>query len=109
MSALKLNEKECIKYIKTALQSESHALTLTQTGRHNMSKVELRGYLDLSKPEKCIELYESAHGKDKLFNEDITELANQWKLLSETDKKSTFDKLLIKFQNRRSKITSLKQ
>ena len=106
MSALKLNEKECIKYIKTALQSESHALTLTQTGRHNMSKVELRGYLDLSKPEKCIELYESAHGKDKVFNEDITELANQWKLLSDIDKKSKFDKLLIKFQNRRSKITS---
>ena len=106
MSALKLNEKECINYIKTALQSESHALTLTQTGRHNMSKVELRGYLDLSKPEKCIELYESAHGKDKVFNEDITELANQWKLLSDIDKKSKFDKLLIKFQNRRSKITS---
>lgn len=106
MSALKLNEKECIKYIKTALQSESHALTLTQTGRHNMSKVELRGYLDLSKPEKCIELYESAHGKDNVFNEDITELANQWKLLSDIDKKSKFDKLLIKFQNRRSKITS---
>ena len=109
MSSLKLNEKECIKYIKTALQSESHALSLTQTGRHNMSKVELRGYLDLSKPEKCIELYESAHGKDEVFNKDITELASQWKLLSETDKKSTFDKLLIKFQNRRSKITSLKQ
>ena len=69
-----------------------------------MSKVELRGYLDLSKPEKCIELYESAHGKDKTFNEDITELANQWKLLSDIDKKSKFDKLLIKFQNRRSKL-----
>jgi hypothetical protein len=106
MISLKLNEKECIKYIKTALQSESHSLTLTQIGRHNMSKVELRGYLDLSKPEKCIELYESAHGKDKVFNEDITELANQWKLLSDIDKKSKFDKLLIKFQNRRSKITS---
>ena len=39
-------------------------------------------------------------------NEDITELANQWKLLSDIDKKSKFDKLLIKFQNRRSKITS---
>jgi len=70
-----------------------------------MSKVELRGYLDLSKPEKCIELYESAHGKDEVFHDDITELSEKWKLLSEVDKKLKLDKLLIKFQNRRNKIT----
>lgn len=99
---LKLNEKECVAYIKSALQSDSNAVTLTnRLSRERISKTELYGYLELSKPEKCIELYESAHGKDEDYQKEIKELSKEWPSLSHEEKIKAFNKITVRFQNRR--------
>ena len=102
--SLKLSEHDCIRYVKNALQSEAHSISLTQTNaRHRVSKLELFTYLEQSKPEKCIELYESAHGKDDMFKNDITELSKEWNEMELDEKQLKFTKLLVKFQHRRAR------
>jgi hypothetical protein len=104
---LKLNEKECVSYIKNALQSDSNAVTLTnRQSRERISKTEMYGYLELSKYEKCIELYESAHGKDEEYQKEIKELSKEWPSLSNEQKLKAFNKITVRFQNKRSRKNS---
>jgi len=96
LKELKLNENDCIKYIKNALKSDTNKST-----KQRISKKELFGYLENKQPHKCIELYTSVHGEVDGFKEDIEEFVKN--KYSSDKRTKIFDKILVKYQNLRNR------
>jgi hypothetical protein len=94
-----LRESECLSLIKSALRSDANSIVLTNKNeRQRIPRKELLGFLENNKPNEFIKLYEGVHGKIDGFDKDVNDLAERW---NECNKDIEFNKLLIKYQNKR--------
>jgi hypothetical protein len=95
-----LREHECLSLIKSALRSDTNSTVLTNKNeRRRIPRKELFDYLENNKPNEFIKLYESVHGKIEGFNKEVNELEANWTKYN--DKYAEFNRLLIKYQNKR--------
>jgi hypothetical protein len=91
-----LREGECLSLIKNALRSDAHSIVLTNKNqRQRIPRKELFNLLEKNQPNEFIKLYENVHGHIEGFEKDVKELVQS------KDKESGFNKLLIKYQNKR--------
>lgn len=91
-----LRESECLSMIKNALRSDANSIVLTNKNeRQRIPRKELFTLLEKNQPNEFIKLYETVHGKIEGFEKDVKELAQS------NDKEAGFNKLLIKYQNKR--------
>jgi hypothetical protein len=99
-----LREDKCLSLIKNALRTDANSRILTNKNqRKRISRKELFDYLENNKPNEFINIYESVHGKIEGFDKDVKELADNW---SKCNKEIEFNKLLIKYQNKRKQVSS---
>lgn len=99
---LKLNITECIAYIKNILRCEANFIAKTENQtRQRISRKELFDLLEKNNFNKCILLYQSVHGNDIEFESDMKEFNILWSTLTIQQQKNKFDKILIKYQNKR--------
>ena len=97
-----LRESDCLSIIKSALRSDANSIVLTNKNeRQRIPRKELFGYLENNKPNEFIKVYENVHGKIDGFDKDVKELAEIW---NKCEKEIEFNKLLIKYQNKRKNI-----
>lgn len=95
-----LRESDCLRLIKNALKSEANSISLTHKNeRQRISRKELLTLLDNNKSDEFIRVYENVHGEINGFDKDVKELATNWAKLN--NKETEFNKLLIKYQNKR--------
>jgi hypothetical protein len=100
-----LREGECLALIKSALKSDANSIVLTNKNeRQRIPRKELLGFLENNKPNDFIKLYESVHGKIDGFDKDVNNLSERW---NECNKHIEFNKLLIKYQNKRKNSPGL--
>jgi hypothetical protein len=104
LGKLKLNERECMAFIQKSLQIDSHFEKKTiNCERKRISRKVLWGYLDNNQVTEFIHLYTVVHGEYDGFEEDVKELANEWKTFDGIEKETALVKLLTKYQNLRNR------
>ena len=91
------------RLLKLALFSDSRARKLTVSDRKRIPRKEMFGLLNLKNTADVVKLYERTFGKTPEFKEDVEWISTKWDTYSQEEKEIEFNRLLVKYQNKRAK------
>ena len=91
------------RLLKLALFSDSRARKLTVSDRKRIPRKEMFGLFNLKNTEGIVTLYERTFGETPEFKEDVEWLSQKWDSYSQQEKEVEFNRLLVKYQNKRAK------
>ena len=91
------------RLLKLALFSDSRARKLSASDRKRIPRKEMFGLFNLKNTDGIVQLYERTFGKTPDFKEDVEWLSQKWDSYSQQEKEIEFNRLLVKYQNKRAK------
>jgi hypothetical protein len=90
------------RLLKLALFSDSRARKLSVTDRKRIPRKEMFGLFNLKNIDGIVKLYERTFGKTPEFKEDVEWLSTKWDTYKQEEKELEFNRLLVKYQNKRA-------